>query len=87
MGNSHFCDFLLQRCLKTVGSHANTRELVKLGILAQRATRHEEKRGECFAPCFATFSFAQRRADDPKITSEASGETLKSPEIEILATL
>ena len=53
----------------------------------RRATRHEEKRGECFAPCFPTFSFAQRRADDPKITSEASGETLKSPEIEILATL
>ena len=77
MGNSHFCDFLLQRFLKTVDSHANTRELVKLGILARRATRHEEKRGECFAPCFAAFSFAQRRADSPKKTFEASEETLK----------
>ena len=49
--------------------------------------RKEKKRAERLANAELTFSFAQRRADDPKITSEASGETLKSPEIEILATL
>ena len=47
----------------------------------------EKKRAERLANAELTFSFAQRRADDLKITSEASGETLKSPEIEILATL
>ena len=49
--------------------------------------RKEKKRAERLANAELTFSFAQRRADDPKITSEASGETLKSPEIQILATL
>ena len=49
--------------------------------------RKEKKRAERLANAELTFSFAQRRADDLKITSEASGETLKSPETEILATL
>ena len=50
-------------------------------------SRKEKKRAERLANAELTFSFAQRRADDLKITSEASGETLKSPETEILATL
>ena len=44
--------------------------------------RKEKKRAERLANAELTFSFAQRRADDPKITSEASGETLKSPKLE-----
>ena len=34
----------------------NTYELVELWILARRATSHEEKEGECFAPCLSIFS-------------------------------
>ena len=49
--------------------------------------RKEKKRAERLANAELTFSFAQRRAADPKITSEASGETLKSPEIGISATM
>ena len=49
--------------------------------------RKEKKRAERLANAELTFSFVPRRADYPKIASEASGETLKTLNIKILGTL
>ena len=72
---------------KTLLTERNVKSKCKYISDLKTKPRKEKKRAERLANAELTFSFAQRRADDPKITSEASGETLKSPKIEILATL